>query len=191
MSDGQGDFRLRPVREADAPDVLEAFGSAPDMARQGDVTDLAAAERYVAWLQEPSRRAFAVCAGDRMVGLVAVGIDDLNRNGWVFYWMHAERRGLGVTSRAVATVADWALAREPDGGGLERLELGHRVNNPASGRVALTAGFVQEGWEREKFLIDGERIDVLTYGRLRSDPIPSIPLLPLRTPRVGRSLRGA
>jgi RimJ/RimL family protein N-acetyltransferase len=64
------------------------------------------------------------------------------------------------------------------GWGLERLELGHRVNNPASGAVARAAGFVHEGTEREKFLVDGERIDVLTYGRLRSDPWPETPYLP-------------
>ena len=176
---GVVDYRLRPVREADAAAVLEAFGSAPDMARQGDVADLASAQEYVGWLQEPSRRSFAVCVDERMVGLVAVGVDALNRSGWVFYWMHAAHRGRGVTAGAVAAVADWALTEEPAGAGLERLELGHRVNNPASGRVALAAGFVQEGRERGKFLIDGERIDVLTYGRLRTDSWPRTPPLPL------------
>ena len=111
----------------------------------------------------------------------AVGVDDLNRNGWVFYWLHAGHRGRGVTASAAATVADWALSEPPDGGGLERLELGHRVNNPASGRVALAAGFVQEGREREKFLMDGERIDVLTYGRLRSDAWPATEHLAIET----------
>ncbi|QFG70376.1 GNAT family N-acetyltransferase [Ornithinimicrobium pratense] len=172
-----GEYRLRPVREGDAEAVLEAFLSAPDMARQGDVTDLASAQGYVAWLQGPTRHSFAVCTGDRVVGLVAVGVDEANRNGWVFYWMHAAHRGLGVTGRAVATVADWALQPAPTGAGMERLELGHRVNNPASGRVALAAGFVQEGRERGKFLINGERVDVLTYGRLVSDPWPETTVL--------------
>lgn len=72
-------------------------------------------------------------------------------------------------------VGQWAF----DVRGLERLELGHRVTNPASGGVARRAGFVVEGTEREKFLIDGQRIDVLTYGRLRSDPTPTTPLLPM------------
>ncbi|WP_131106070.1 GNAT family N-acetyltransferase [Ornithinimicrobium sufpigmenti] len=179
MTGAQDDYRLRPVHATDAQAVLDAFRSAPDMARQGDVTDPKSAEGYVAWLGERSRRSFAICQGDRMVGLVAVGVDEVNRNGWVFYWMHAAHRGQGVTARAVATVADWALQPQPDGGGLERLELGHRVNNPASGRVALAAGFVQEGREREKFLIDGERIDVLTYGRLRFDPGTAASAMPL------------
>lgn len=173
-------YGVRPVRESDAKAVLDAFFSAPDMARQGEVSGLASAERYVEWLREPSRHAFAVTSGDQMVGLVAISVDELNCSAWVFYWMHAAHRGLGVTGRAVATVADWALAEQPDGAGLERLELGHRVNNPASGRVAQAAGFVQEGLERGKFLIDGERIDVLTYGRLRTDPSPGTATLQIK-----------
>lgn len=66
-------------------------------------------------------------------------------------------------------MADWALGER----GLERLELGHRVNNPASAAVARSAGFVHEGTERAKFLVDGQRIDVLTYGRLVDDPKPT------------------
>lgn len=38
------------------------------------------------------------------------------------------------------------------------------------GLMARAAGFVHEGTERGKFLIAGRRVDVLTYGRLRSDP---------------------
>ncbi len=90
--------------------------------------------------------------------------------------MHAAHRGRGATARAVATVSDRALREAPDGDGLERLELGHRANNPASGGVARAAGFVLEGRERGKFLIDGERVDVLTYGRLRTDPWPTTEL---------------
>lgn len=47
--------------------------------------------------------------------------------------------------------------------------------------MALAAGFVQEGLEREKFLIDGQRIDVVTYGRLASDPTPRTEPLPITT----------
>lgn len=171
---------LRPVLPADAPDVLAAYGSAPDMARQGEVRSPEEAERYVARLVDPTSNALGmgIEVSGRMVGLVGIAVDRLNRNGWVYYWMHAVHRGQGLTSAAVATVADWALGD----GGFERLELGHRTNNPASGAVALAAGFVQEGREREKFLIDGARIDVLAYGRLRSDPVPEGRRLPLRPP---------
>lgn len=139
------------------------------MVRQGPVDDLESAQRYLAWLRGQGRRAWGlVTGGDVLVGVVAATVDDLNRSGWIFYWTHAEHRGRGVTARAVSTVCDHLLDD-----GLERLELGHRVNNPASGRVALAAGFVAEGLERGKFLIGEERIDVRTYGRLVTDPWPT------------------
>lgn len=161
---------LRRLRPADATAVRAAFNSNADMARQGDVSTLSDAERYISRLvaADSPHEAWAIAEGGVMVGLVCVTIDDENRNGWFWYWMTDAVRGRGWTSRAAATVAQWALTVR----GLERLELGHRVNNPASGVVARNAGFVKEGTEREKFLVDGRRIDVDTYGRLRSDPTP-------------------
>lgn len=169
---------LRPLQPTDVLAVLAAFESDPmNMARQGDVTDLVSAQRYVSTLLEREDQwPFAVVLGhgtdsDRsgdgeLVGLVGLTVDRDNLNGWFWYWTSAQCRGRGWTSRAAATVADWAL----DEGGLYRLELGHRVNNPASGAVARAAGFIKEGTERGKFLIDGRRIDVDTYSRLATDP---------------------
>lgn len=172
---------LRPLR-ADARDaqaVLAAFRSAADMARQGDVTDLTTAREQLTWLTAEDRIATAVTTEeDWMVGLVGISVDRANRAGWFFYWLHAEHRGQGLITRAARSVADRALAEGPEGWGLARLELGHRRNNPASGAIARAAGFVHEGTEREKFLVDGRRIDVLTYGRLVSDPVPVGPRLP-------------
>lgn len=163
-------IHLRPLRLDDADGVLAAFASADDMARQGQVTTADEARAYVERLVDPSgqHRAFVVECDGAVAALVGVSIDAINRIGWFWYWTHADFRGRGLASRAAATVADWALGP----GGCERLELGHRANNPASRAVALAAGFIHEGTEREKFLVDGERIDVLTYGRLRSDPVP-------------------
>ncbi|MGC3993384.1 MAG: GNAT family N-acetyltransferase [Propionicimonas sp.] len=165
---------LRRLGIEDAPDVLAAFASHTDMERQGDVRTLAAAEAYVARLLSPDRRAVAVVSEGILVGLVVVEVDAANRNGWLSYWMHAGCRGRGWTSRAATTVADVALTD----GGLERLELGHRANNPSSAAVARAAGFVPEGVERGKFLVHGARIDVVTYGRLGTDPWPTTPHLP-------------
>lgn len=73
-------------------------------------------------------------------------------------------------SRSAAAVANWALTDL----GLFRLELGHRANNPASGSIALAAGFIQEGRERQKLRYGDERFDTLTYARLADDPVPTI-----------------
>jgi RimJ/RimL family protein N-acetyltransferase len=166
----RADAWLRPLRSDDVEDVRAAFASDPEMARQGNAATLSDAEIYVAGLleDESPHRPWAVVDRNRLVGLVCVSLDEENRNGWFWYWMNADSRGRGWTARAAATVAQWALAE----GGLERLELGHRVNNPASAAVARAAGFVKEGTQREKFLVEGHRVDVDVYGRLWSDPAP-------------------
>lgn len=171
---------LRPVRGSDAPAILDAFAAA-DMSRQGDVTTLEQAQQMATWLSAPPRRGTAIsdAASDELVGVIGVDVDEGNRSGWFFYWLRAAARGQGLAARAAATVANRALRVSSDGGfGLERLELGHRANNPASGAVARAAGFVHEGIERQKFLVDGARHDVLTYGRLVGDPIPATVELP-------------
>lgn len=168
--DAVSHVNLRPLVGNDGAAVLAAFTSHPDMERQGQVTTIEEASRYVATLTNPDgpHRPWALTTDDQLAGLVVISIDEVNRNGWFWYWMAAQTRGRGWTKRAAATVADWAL-RE---GGLFRLELGHRVNNPASGAIARAAGFIKEGTEREKFLIAGQRIDVDIYARLATDPWP-------------------
>lgn len=159
---------LRPLRSTDAPDVLAAFQSDPGMARQGTVTTHDEADAYVASLLAGRGAAFAITDDDRLVGLVGVTVDPVHRVGWFWYWMNASHRGLGWASKSATAVANWALSE----GGCDRLELGHRAGNPLSANVAGAAGFVREGRERGKFLIDGVREDVLTYGRLATDPWP-------------------
>ncbi|GAB3193221.1 GNAT family N-acetyltransferase [Nesterenkonia suensis] len=166
---------LRLLVTGDAPQVLAAFDSDPAMSRQGEVSDLASAEAYIRAVTDAGagRLAFAVDVGGSPVGLVGLSIDRANRVGWFFYWMHRDHRGRGLMTTAARSVADWALTPTDQGGGdLHRLELGHRRNNPRSGAIARAAGFVQEGLEREKFLVAGVRVDVLTWGRLRDDPVP-------------------
>jgi RimJ/RimL family protein N-acetyltransferase len=139
------------------------------MQRQGDVRTAEEATNYVDRLLGPDSSHCpwaAVDETDALMGLVVVSVDDENLSGWFWYWMHASRGGRGWTSRAAATVTNWALG----GGGLHRLELGHRANNPASRAVALAAGFVQEGVEREKFLVDG---GAGRRAHLRSRPLGS------------------
>lgn len=161
---------LRRLVRRDAAAVFEAFQSNPDMDRQGDVRSFEDAERYIEKLIKSGspHEAWAIDEAGSLIGLVCVSVDEVNRSGWFWYWMSASARGRGLMGRAAATVADWAFTERK----LERLELGHRINNPASGAVARAAGFVKEGTERGKFLIEGQRIDVDTYGRLLSDEIP-------------------
>ncbi|MFI7438387.1 GNAT family N-acetyltransferase [Nonomuraea indica] len=161
-------IQLRAWHEDDAPAVLAAF-RAPDLGRQAPwpiVTLKDATGWIAAW--EGVGHAFAVTLGGRVVGNVAVtGIDD-HDNGWVSYWTVPEARGLGVASAAADLLARWAFGER----GLYRLELGHRLDNPASCRVASKAGFRPEGIERGRLCYEGVRHDVERHARLAIDPPP-------------------
>ncbi|MGF3053127.1 GNAT family N-acetyltransferase [Microbacterium sp. YY-03] len=161
---------FRELRASDAARVLDAFtADAAEMSRQGTVNDLDTARAYVSRMIDnaDTRTLVAVDDADRLLAFAAVTVDLANENGWVFYWAHPDARGRGVTSQLVRALAD----RELSEGGLYRLELGYRANNPGSAAVARAAGFVQEGLEREKFLVEGKRIDVVTAARLKTDPV--------------------
>ena len=138
--------------------------------------------------EDPGRHVFAIVVDGVAAGTVAVSSGAGNDVGWVWYWLDAERRGRGLASRALARLCEWAF--DPAGGRLRRLELGYRVNNPASGAVAARAGFLVEGREREKFVIDGLAIDVQTAARLRDAPAPELDVSTVRLePRRPRDWR--
>lgn len=161
-----GQIRLRAWREDDAPVVFRAF-QAPDLRRQSPwpvVTHRDAVGWIASW--EGAGHAFAVTLGGRVVGNVAVTRIDDHDTGWVSYWTVPEMRGRGVAAAATAELARWAFGER----GLHRLELGHRVDNPASCRVAVKAGFLPEGIERGRLHYDGVRYDVERHARLASDP---------------------
>lgn len=189
---------LRPWRSTDALAVLAIFAASDDLATQYPlpVTDVGQAEdclaRMLVW--DDTRKNFAIVPTrtdtrhrestehpeePRPVGNVAVtAIEYRHRTGWVSYFSSGAHRGRGLVGRSVAALSNWAL--DPAGLGLERLELGHRLNNPGSGSVARRAGFVREGTERAKLRYGGERFDVATYGRLRSDALPEEPTVTIQ-----------
>lgn len=141
------------------------------MFRQGNVIGKESAHRYVRQFAESSHTDAAALADtgtERPLDLITVIRDEAHCDGWLAYWIHPQARGRGLMTHAALTMASSELSE----GDLERLELGHRANNPASGAVARRAEFVHEGTQRA-LLIAGERHDVLIYGRLADDPTPS------------------
>lgn len=166
--DRVGDWELRPPTHDDAPSVLEAFLGDPEMKRQGSVTDLASAERYIARLTSKGHESLVAADAEGVFAMVAASLDEQNLSAWVFYWSHPRARRRGITSHLVREFANRLL----DEKGMRRLELGYRVNNLGSAMVAERAGFLVEGVAREKFLIDGEAYDVIMATRLPSDPWP-------------------
>jgi RimJ/RimL family protein N-acetyltransferase len=83
----------------------------------------------------------------------------LGTTGWSFfvppairvadvgYSVHPDARGQKVATRALRTLTRW-LSVDPGGPRLARVQLDHSVENPASCRTALGAGFEREGVRR-------------------------------------------
>lgn len=172
-------MELRPWRVDDA-EQLVALAAAPDLAAQfGGAPPMttAAAARFISDVlrTDDETRSWAVTENGSPVGHVGLSaIERHHETAWVSYWLAPHVRGRGLAVRALASVTDWA-----DDSGLVRLELGHRANNPASCRVAAGAGFLVEGFERQKLRYGAERFDVELHARLRTDlrsPAERLPL---------------
>ncbi|MET1005516.1 MAG: GNAT family protein [Propionibacteriaceae bacterium] len=130
-------------------------------------------DHYLGFRQETGHN-LAIAVDDVVVG--SVGLSNIERRhdtAWAYYWVARAHRGRGLATRALATMADAAF-RELD---LFRIELGHRVNNPASCAVATGAGFAVEGIERSKLRYGDLRFDAETHARLLTDRAPELTLL--------------
>ena len=130
-----------------------------------------AADGAAAWITTTAERwtdetdaEWAVVADADLVGRVALrGVDLAVGQGEVSYWTSPEARGRGVASDAVQRVASWAL----DTVGFWRLEIRYPVENPASCRVALLAGFAEEARLARQHLHEDGWHDVHVHRRLR------------------------
>ena len=181
--------RLRYWEIDDAESLLELYEVHEDLHRQlPRISDLSEAKECIKGFSSSheDRAIFCLELKGRACGLVGLSFEakdettGLYDRAWVWYWSAGDARGRGLMKPAVKIVCDWAmgrldtrqcptgfdLLREIESPRIRRLELGYRLNNPASAKVAEYAGFVVEGIERAKFKINGELIDAAIAARL-------------------------
>ncbi|WP_127475835.1 GNAT family N-acetyltransferase [Microbacterium sulfonylureivorans] len=164
---------LRPWLPTDAEALQRAFLSTPDLDTQLGGADLSSAASARVFLAESlshgdSRRNWAIVADGVAMGNVGLSaIEHRHDTAWAYYGLAESARGKVCAAAALAEAADWAFEND-----VFRIELGHRVNNPASCAVARRAGFIAEGIERQKLRYGDRRFDVELHARLRSDPVP-------------------
>jgi ribosomal-protein-alanine N-acetyltransferase len=171
-------FVLRPWRESDLGVLAEA-ATDPCITSITTVPATYTAEAGYAFL----RRMVELSAGgvtvpraiaDRVTGSVVGHISlrlrdlDLGRVG-LGYWVLPSARGRGVAREAVTGLSNWAF----DQLGSRRVELCIEPWNEPSKRVALSAGFVQEGLLRNWQVVGGRRSDAEMFSRVR--PLASGP----------------
>jgi RimJ/RimL family protein N-acetyltransferase len=89
-----------------------------------------------------SERTFAIVETEapRLLGMISIR---LYEGGSLGYWLAPSARGRGFMTQAVEALVRWAMNEQ----GIRRLTLTTHVENAASQRVALRAGFVRIGEE--------------------------------------------
>jgi RimJ/RimL family protein N-acetyltransferase len=172
-----GAIRLRPWREDDADEVLGAQQD-PDIRQWAGGSGVNSREDSLALLRrltgQENRASWAVVDATTggLLGSVSVhSIDEQQADAQVGYWTAPDARGRGVAALAVDTACRWVFGTLS----VERIELCHAVENPASGRVAEKAGFTYEGRLRRSYRYgDGVKRDELLWSRLSDDPAPEL-----------------
>ncbi len=169
-----GGLTLRPWRQSDAPELVDAYAD-PDIYRwHCRSLSLADAESWISheldrWPQDLGS-SWAITQDGSLRGRVAIGGVHLDEGRvGVSYWVLPTARRRGVASKALGTVVDWAF----DTAGFHRIELHHSTQNEASCRVATKAGFLAEGTKRAEALhLDGFH-DMHAHSLLADDPRPA------------------
>jgi ribosomal-protein-alanine N-acetyltransferase len=169
-------LNLRPVV---AGDWLEyhAILSDPAMARRSDLPRKPTQKRtqsVIRWmaLLNTTGKGFAwmirESGTNQLIGAIRINsIDKRQSTGVLGYEIASAKWGRGYGTEALRAM----VQHSHHAMGLFRLEAWTLQGNPQSDRVLLKAGFRQEGTQRMKMLLDGERLDMHLFGRLADDPI--------------------
>jgi RimJ/RimL family protein N-acetyltransferase len=138
-------LRLRAPQREDAPAIAVLANDrriAENTARIPHPYTLADAEGFLRYLEESeTETAFAVTlADDALIGFCGLLMKP-RKTPEIGYWLGAPYWGHGYATEAARAVIDHAF----EDLGLERLEAGARVSNPASRRVLEKCGFQWSG----------------------------------------------
>ena len=172
VSLSDGTLTLRPMTAADWPVVLGEhnndeqlkWGFSSEPISEADARRVAA-QAPRDWRRGRGARFLMVDAatgeGAGLIGVLSLGPPGVALIG---YGVLPEFRGRGYTTRALVLVTEWVFAQTA----IARLELGHKVDNVASGRAAEKAGFVREGRHAARLVNpDGSRSDEYYWAKVR------------------------
>ncbi|MFC4062148.1 GNAT family N-acetyltransferase [Planomonospora corallina] len=159
------------------PEIVRFIPTVPVPYGRGDALHyLEVAERL--WAAGGASFAVADPGTGEWLGNIGLKAPDPRGNGEIGYLIAPWARRRGVATAATRALTEWAFAR-----GVHRMALLAEVDNLASQRVALAAGFRHEGVQREaEPRRDGTRGDLAAFARLSTDsgePVrPYLPFFP-------------
>jgi ribosomal-protein-alanine N-acetyltransferase len=141
-----GVVTLRPWRATDARTIVECLDGDPEVAQWLDqIPQPYTIEHARAYLdgelgRDETKFAITDAPTGRILGSIGVGLahDGVLEIG---YWLRADARGRGATTRALRLASKWAFTQND----VARVQLRADPENHASCRVAEKAGFTREG----------------------------------------------
>jgi RimJ/RimL family protein N-acetyltransferase len=182
-----GSVTLRELGAADVGDVVLGCNDPlvqrfvpllPDPYTEADARSFIFRHTPARWADGGAEFAIADPGTGRLLG--CVGIHPRGRGvAEIGYWVGPWGRGRGAATDAARAASAWAFEH-----GYARLELRAEPTNGASQRVAIAAGYVREGVQRDGGPgHGGDRADLTVWSRLTDDP-------PGPTPRLLPDLPG-
>jgi RimJ/RimL family protein N-acetyltransferase len=138
-----GVIALRSWREEDAGEIVACVDGDLEITRWlHQVPQPYTVEHAVGYIRAEGEEKYAVteASSGRVLGSIGLHWSDARDVVEVGYWLRADARGRGFTTRAVALVTRHALAS-----GAARVQLRADVDNVPSRRVAEKVGFTLEG----------------------------------------------
>jgi ribosomal-protein-alanine N-acetyltransferase len=161
------DFVLRPVRLSDAEniyryqqdkEVKRGFMTTPKSVNEVK-KDILKSKR------DKSGEKFVIDVDGEAVGKISLHFDDPfhKKKMKISYWIAKDYRGIGITTKAVKLVTDYAFKKYK----LVRLWAWCRTFNKASARVLEKAGYKLEGISRKNKFKDGKYLDDMMWAKVK------------------------
>ncbi|WP_418896459.1 GNAT family N-acetyltransferase [Stomatohabitans albus] len=100
-----------------------------------------------------------------------VSINAQSRSAEMGYWVAESFTNIGIATESSAALITRCLTPNEQGGyGFNRVYIRHAGSNTASGAVPRKLGMRREGWERQSFVLPGNRRDdLITWGVLAEE----------------------
>jgi RimJ/RimL family protein N-acetyltransferase len=172
-------LRLRWMTQADVPALFDIFSS-PEVTRYWSFsayTEMAQAERLLRQIHKCFEErslfqwGFARREDDRVIGTCTLAeLSGPHRRASLGYALNHAYWGQGYGREAVNRVVEFGFTTLE----LHRLEADVDPHNPSSIKVLEGLGFQREGYQRERYFLNGEIQDAILYGLLRREWRPGV-----------------
>jgi RimJ/RimL family protein N-acetyltransferase len=172
-----GRITLRPPVESDVPKIYDAcqdpliprFTTVPPEYTMAHALDYV--QRVPASLELRREFPFVIEFGvgddKQFAGVISFHTISLeNHRAEIGYWMHADMRGKGICTIAAKMITNYGFTTM----GFRRIEAAVDLDNVASQKLLMSAGYTKEGILRQRVTrSDGSQIDMVELSVLASD----------------------